>query len=40
MTKNQIDAYLEEFARLPNNSNCSNVEELKLFIIREKYLYT
>lgn len=40
MTRNQVDAYLEEFARVPTNSNCSNIEEIKLYLIREKYLYT
>lgn len=39
MTKNQLDSYLEEFARVANDCNCSSIEEIKLFLVKEKYLY-
>ncbi|CAD8152710.1 unnamed protein product [Paramecium pentaurelia] len=40
MTKNQVEAYLDDFQRVYQNSNCSQIEELKLFLVKEKYLYT
>ncbi|CAD8142676.1 unnamed protein product [Paramecium pentaurelia] len=40
MTQSQMDAYLDDFLSVSHNSKCSEIEELKLFLIREKYLYT
>lgn len=40
LTKNQIDSYVDDFSKVMSSSNCSLIEELKLYITREKYLYT
>nr|CAI43262.1 V-ATPase a subunit 6_2 isotype of the V0 sector [Paramecium tetraurelia] len=39
MTKKQLDVTLDEFVKEQNGCNCSYFEQLRLYVLKEKYLY-
>ncbi|CAD8069646.1 unnamed protein product [Paramecium primaurelia] len=39
MTKKQLDVTLDEFVKVKNGCNCSYFEQLRLYVLKEKYLY-
>jgi hypothetical protein len=39
LTRERIENYLEDFSAVQAESGCSLVIELKLYVVREKYIY-